>query len=90
MPVQASADLVAVHAHYRLAVETREADRKKVSKVRITVSDMPFSSALNLAICLHVVSLTPPGRERMLSFQDVAVREAGWSAQSGWSGSAIC
>jgi hypothetical protein len=28
-----------VHAHYRLAIETRDADRKKVSKVRVTVSD---------------------------------------------------
>jgi hypothetical protein len=33
----------AVHAHYRLAIETREADRKKVSKVRVKVSDKTVS-----------------------------------------------
>ncbi len=32
-----------VHAHYRLAIETREADRKKVSQVRVTVSDKTVS-----------------------------------------------
>jgi hypothetical protein len=29
----------AVHAHYRLAIDTHEADRKNVAKVRIKVSD---------------------------------------------------
>lgn len=29
----------AVHAHYRLAIETRDEDREKVSKVRLKVSD---------------------------------------------------
>jgi len=33
----------AVHAHYRLAIETRDDDRKKVSKVRIKVSDKTIS-----------------------------------------------
>ena len=33
----------AVHAHYRLAIETREADRKNVSKVRVKVSDKTVS-----------------------------------------------
>ena len=33
----------AVHAHYRLAIDTHDDDRKKVSKVRIKVSDKTVS-----------------------------------------------